>query len=277
MHNKTLNFIGVVLLFLIGCQTAVSPQPTPITLQTPPTFTPQPTPPLLPTATPALDEWQSLQAGIERRIIALMDENGRIQDRLHLVRIDQSLRRFEIAYAPGEPKAITSWRTELGADVVVNGSFFTPEYVATGRIIINGQASGQSYGDFAGMVAIVDGVLQVRDLAERPYSASEALDFGLQAFPVLIKSGGVQAYFDDGESDRRTVIGVDKNGRVLLIVSQLGSFSLAEMSHWLANSDLELDVALNLDGGTSSSLAIAGGETAVGFLPIPNVIAVFPK
>jgi hypothetical protein len=50
------------------------------------------------------------------------------------------------------------------------------------------------------------------------------------------------------------------------------------LSAYLIQSDLELDIALNLDGGPSSGLLLADppqGETAL--LPLPVVILIFPK
>jgi uncharacterized protein YigE (DUF2233 family) len=193
------------------------------------------------------------------------------------MRIDPQAYRFEIAYAPDAPQTTETWREALGALMVINGGFFTPEYVATGLIVIDGVASGQSYGDGAGMVIINQGQLAIQDLAERPYSPTDPIQFGLQAFPMLVKQGGVVGYQAQGETARRTVVGQDKNGRILFIFAPLGGFSLAEMSQWLVDSDLELDIALNLDGGTSSSIAIANETGILGFALLPTVIAVYER
>ncbi len=278
MHHDLLRKLLVVLgLWLVGCQTAVSP--TPIAKQ--PTQSPipnlqPPTPTLAPTATANPNGWQTIQPGFEKRLFETVDAEGVLTQRIKVIRIDNSLHRFEIAYKPQNPQSIQAWQTQLNASLIINGSFFTPEYIATGAIIIDGVASGQSYGDFAGMVVINDGRLQIQDLAERPYSVSDPIDFGIQTFPVLVKRGGQVGYTEPGEAARRSVIGVDENGRILIIITEFGAYSLAEMSRWLVNSDLAVDIALNLDGGNSSSLAVVGEDT-VGFLPIPNVIAVYPK
>jgi hypothetical protein len=50
------------------------------------------------------------------------------------------------------------------------------------------------------------------------------------------------------------------------------------LSAFLVQSDLELEIALNLDGGPSSGLLLADppqGEPAL--LPLPVVILVFPR
>lgn len=207
----------------------------------------------------------------------VLDENGRLIERPTIIRIDPAQHRFEIAYDPQAPKITETWREQLGALLVVNGGFFTPEYTATGLIVIDGVASGQSYGAEAGMVLINDGQLMIQDLAERPYSPNDPIQFGLQSFPMLVKAGGRVGYTIPGEVNRRTVIGVDENGRVLLILTPLGGFSLAAMSQWLVSSDLNLNLALNLDGGTSTSLAMDGSEGVLGFALLPSVIAVYER
>lgn len=265
------------LWVMVGCRSVVSAPPTPLgTGDAATAVTTNPTPSLQPTATPNPASWQRLEPGLEKRVLIITDVSGQVVERLKVVRIDQELYRFEVAYSPGEPNAIQTWLDELEATAVINGSFFTPEFIATGLTIVDGQPSGQSYGEFAGMVVIVDGWLEIRDLAQRPYDPNEPIEYAIQTFPILV-SDGAQAYFEGGEADRRSMIGVDGDGRVLLIQSSLGGLSLAQMGQWLAESDLNLEIALNLDGGTSAALAIAGEEDNFGLLPIPNVIAVFPK
>jgi hypothetical protein len=50
------------------------------------------------------------------------------------------------------------------------------------------------------------------------------------------------------------------------------------LSVFLANSDLNLDTALNLDGGPSSGLVVqAPGETIPAYGPLPVVILVYKR
>ena len=144
---------------------------------------------------------------------------------------------------------------------------------------VDGQASGVSYGDFAGMLAITAEGPELRWLAERPYSPTEPLPYALQSFPVLVKPGGQLGFPDeDSHSARRTVVGMDGNGRFLLILSRRGNFTLHQISAWLAASDLNLDIALNLDGGPSSGLLLANPQENLSSLAsLPSVIIIFPR
>jgi uncharacterized protein YigE (DUF2233 family) len=102
----------------------------------------------------------------------------------------------------------------------------------------------------------------------------------VMSFPVLVKPGGVMGFpadADEGTRARRTVVAQDFDGRILFIVAPRGFLSLHQMAVFLATSDLEIDVALNLDGGHSTGLWLhAGGKSLVmdSLVPVPSVIYV---
>ncbi len=246
------------------------------------TFTPAPLLPSLPATTPTPPPdtgWQPIQSGLERRIITLNDDNERPYESLYLLRLEPEQFRFEIAYQPGAPKGLLEWQATTGALIVVNGGFFTETYEATGLMVINGQASGTSYVDFGGMLAITETGPEIRWLAERPYTSAGSIQYALQSFPMLVKPGGVLGYpNEDGSPARRTVIGVDRNGRFLIILTRRSSFTLHQLSTWLTTSDLGLDSALNLDGGTSSGLILAEPrEELLPFVLLPSVITIYHR
>jgi len=278
--------IGALLVgMLVACTapiaTAVSPTPLSIQLSTI-----QPTPTLQVTASPtpqpgqtaispsAMDSgWELLQSGLERRTIRLLNENGRQTEQLYLLRIDPALYDFAVAYTPGQPKTLAAWQEETRALIVANGGFFTEEYRATGLIVVDGQVSGSSYAGFGGMVTLGAGGVDVRSLVERPYTPTESFDYALQSFPMLVLNGEPAYQNADLDAARRTVIGMDGNGRILLILAQWGGFTLAELSSYLADADFGLVNALNLDGGTSTGLILVNPpESIPAFVAVPSVI-----
>lgn len=230
-----------------------------------------------PTA-PADSGWVALRPGLEQRSIQVAAE-GVPGESLYLLRLDPAAFRFAIGYAPGEPHTLDQWAAQTGALIVANGGYFTPEFTATGLIVVEGTASGASYGSFAGMFAVVDDAPQIRWLAAQPYDAAEPLDFALQSFPVLIRPDDAATYpTEDNLPARRTVIAQDRQGRVLFVLATWGGFSLHGLSQYLLGSDLDLHIALNLDGGASSGIWLAeprGGVPAL--TPLPTVILVFPN
>lgn len=273
--------IGLVMLW--GC-TAVTPwPPTPGPSATRPASQATALPslvslPLTPTLLPDTS-WQMVQPGLERRVIRLMAADGQVQEEVSIFRLEPALYDFGIAYHPGQPQTLREWQAETGALLVVNGGFFTETFVATGRTVVAGQASGTSYDHFAGMFAVTHAGPEVRWLGARPYDPDEPLLYALQSFPVLVKPGGYLGYpVEDGDKNRRTVVGQDADGRILFIIAPWGSFTLHELGVWLTQSDLNLDVALNLDGGTSTGLLVAAPEyTIPAFTRLPIVITVSAK
>ena len=244
-----------------------------------PTHSPVPSPTTIPPAPPN-SGWQLLPTGLAYRTIQLFDQQGKQVDMLYLLRASPTDFRFDIAYAPDAPRPLGAWLQTTSALAVVNGGFFTPEYVATGRIVIDGIGSGVSYtGENAGMFAILpDGTPQIRWLAQQPYNPDEPLHAALQTFPMLIKPPNSIGYQNSQDRPaRRTIIAQDNAGNLLFIVASRTHFTLAGMSQFLLNSDLNLTVALNLDGGTSSGILLATGEGVNAFIPLPTIITIHTK
>jgi len=273
-----------LLLILLALACNLETQPSTPTLEPTPTLFIEPTATQLPTEAPQPTTnpdtgWQLLRPGLERRVINLRSADNESRESLYILRIDPAFFRFDVGYHPGQPQSLEQWQTETGAFIVVNGGFFTAENIATGAIIVNGQSSGTSYRDFGGMLAITADGPTLRWLPQEPYSPAEGLLAGLQSFPMLVLPGGQLGYPDEDDArDRRTVIAQDGNGRMLIILAVSGSFSLHRMSRFLVESDLNIDRALNLDGGTSTGLLLsepAEGIAAYNLLPV--VIVVNPR
>ena len=225
--------------------------------------------------------WEVVESGVELR--QLFVPTGDVAERLIVVRLDPNLFRFRVRYTPGGGWLVSEWavvEASLGNPVlVVNGGYFTPDNVATGLVVSDGQAYGTPYGDYAGMFAVLPGGrVQVRWLAAQPYEPNEMVVEAVQSFPVLIKPGGVMGFpadADDGTPSRRTVVAQDMEGRILFISAPRGYLSLHQVAVFLAGSDLGVDVALNLDGGQSAGLYLTAGEVTVhrdSLVPVPSVI-----
>jgi len=223
--------------------------------------------------------WNPIRQGLERRVINLPATEGDATQSLYLLRIEPIYYSFDVGYQPGDAQSLLKWSEDTGALIVVNGGYFTEEEYATSLIISGGIAQGTSYQGFGGMLAIDQEGPEIRWLQQQPYNNAESLTAGLQSFPMLITSGGNLGIKDEGgEKARRTVIAIDMNGRFLIIISPSATFTLAEMSRYLSDSDLELDTALNLDGGASSGLILADpGEGIPAFSELPSVLLVYPK
>jgi uncharacterized protein YigE (DUF2233 family) len=223
--------------------------------------------------------WLPLREGLEQRVLNIKDANGEWVENITILRLDPAHFRFDVAYHPGEPQSLTSWQEETGAMLVVNGGFFTEENVATGLLISGGEQFGLTYEGFGGMFAVTKDGPALRWLAQRPYDPAEALLAGLQSFPMLLTSGGVPGpTSDDGNRARRTVVAQDADGHILFLLAARGHFTLFGLSRFLQSTDLDLELALNLDGGASSGLLLVEPPVYVPpFTLLPSVITVYDK
>jgi uncharacterized protein YigE (DUF2233 family) len=101
----------------------------------------------------------------------------------------------------------------------------------------------------------------------------------VQSFPTLLVGGGEinREIQEDGRRAMRSVVAIDRAGRVVFLVSPGATFTLTGLAEWLAASDLDLDAALNLDGGTSSGLIARLPDDVWGidsWLEVPAAIVV---
>ena len=216
-------------------------------------------------------------------MIRLLNEQNQHIESAYIFRLDQNFFQLDVAYRE-TPQSVEDWQTETNALMVVNGGFFRVEnerHIPNGLTVLDGQVMGSSYGSFGGMLAIYEGGAELRWLAQKPYLLGEPLVAGLQSFPVLVKPGGELGFPAESEDNvraRRTVIAQDREGRILFLIAPRGQFTLHQLSRYLTESDLNLDIAINLDGGPSSGLMIANPREVIpSQLLLPVVILVFPR
>jgi uncharacterized protein YigE (DUF2233 family) len=239
------------------------------------TLTPRPTA----TTRPADSGWQTIAPGLEYREISI--KQGDRSERLRIARVDPAQARFRVLYNPDRPQRVSEWLTESKALLAVNGNFFDPQNRALSLVIQDGQVSGAPYEGFGGMFAVSDAAVRVRSNVTEPY-AGETLTAALQNFPMLVLPGGApnMQIDDNGRVAPRTAVAQDRSGRIVFVASPTPAFTLTEFGQWLAASDLDLDAALNLDGGTSTGLVLRSGDRTLGsdsWVQVPDVIVVEPR
>jgi exopolysaccharide biosynthesis protein len=190
---------------------------------------------------------------------------------------------MDVAYDE-RPKSLEIWQRESNAAIVLNGGYYSVEnerYFPDGLTIVNGRASGRSFRGFGGMLAINEDRAELRWLVQKPYNSYELLQAALQSFPILVQPGGELGFGAEREnhvSARRTVIGQDKDGRILFIVAPQGHFTLHQLSVYLTESDLNLDIAVNLDGGGSTGILVANPREIIHpSRSLPFVILVYAR
>lgn len=209
-----------------------------------------------------------------------------LSEPVYALRLNPALVSFSVLYDP-EPRSIAEWLTQTGAAAVVNGGFFTGDHRPIGRLVIDGVLFGAPL-DYTekigvpGLFAVLDNTAEIYALGRSSYTPrGMRFDQAVEAYPVLVLPGRQPAYPQNvGHRARRTVIGIDDRGYVVIALIDSPIYTLYELAQWLAASNLNLDIALNLDGGRSSALAVGiPGEEKVyeAVVPLPIVIAIEPR
>jgi len=182
-----------------------------------------------------------------------------------IARFDLHHVHIGIGYQPDQPLSLNNWMKQTNAVAVINGGFFDKRNHAVALLVSNGQSYGTSYSGFGGMLSVNDqGNVSLRSLRDQPYNPdSEQLEQATQASPMLMIDSQRTQFQADASARRWSVIAMDKQGRLLLIVSPSQAFSLNELADLLASSDLALETAMNLDGGASTGLYVNGGNQKV--------------
>jgi uncharacterized protein YigE (DUF2233 family) len=241
--------------------------------------------------------WKELEPGLELREEALewkQTAGGKdlvLSLRLTAVRLDPKRFAMRIAMNPVKDgrKLLDVARAEK-VPVVSNGAYFGTESEPVTLLVSEGKAlSKLSKSLPRGGVFTLDAkggaaVVPVADF-EMP---AKPPDFAIQNSPLLVAKGKAvyaetQVEHRDGEfpakRHRRTGLGVDPEGRVVLLVCNDGIW-LAGFAQLLAAPEaaggFALEGALNLDGGPSSGLAVeheAGKASVSAFATIPHVVA----
>ncbi len=227
--------------------------------------------------------WLQVAPGTEWRQLLTTPPGADYAASVKILRLEQSAVQFRVGYAPDTPRLISQWCADDNMLAAINGGFFFEDYHSTALVISDGVAWGTSYQEQGGMFAVdAWGNVSLRYLAATPYDPNEVLQQAMHAWPMLIAPGGTVVYTqpDDGERARRSVIAMDRSGRVLLLAFSGSDFTLRGLTDWLAASDLDLDSALNLDGGSSTAMCVQTAtfeESVSAFGTLPMVLQVFPR
>ena len=232
--------------------------------------------------------WRSVRKGVEQRKIAFLRSEPNYTMELKLLRLDPqiiSARLLSSSDMQAKSATAQSFVEISGAIAAVNGNYFDERgrplaYLKTADKEINRVVSKHAL--YTGMFAIIDGNPMVLHRDEfTPAQAREALQSG----PLLLNRGtAVQTMPGLGRYARRSVLGIDKAGRIVIAVTDavIGGLSFVELQELFSNNKWQLDTPelLNLDGGGSAQLYFKLGraeESVPGTSEVPIAIGFFVK
>jgi uncharacterized protein YigE (DUF2233 family) len=235
-----------------------------------------------------LGNWRTLQKGVEQRKISLVRSEPNHTLELKLLRFDPKFISARVLSSGDFQMTSTtamSFVEKSGAIAAINANYFDERgrplaYLKTRDKEINRSVS--KHGLYTGVFAITDGnpVVMHRDDFS-PAQASEALQSG----PLLLNRGAlVETLRGLGRYARRTMLGIDKEGRIIIAVTDavLGGLSFVELQELFSNPKWRLDTPelLNLDGGGSAQFYFKSGrleESVPGTSEVPVAIGFFVK
>ncbi len=181
--------------------------------------------------------------------------------------LDPKTVRLELVVNPDRKKL-----TQLapGAQLVMNASYFTPEYRPTGLLVSQGEVLSAFVGKGgpagSGVLLLEDHRVQLLRREDIKNRSFEGAALAIQAGPRLIEADGTRGIrSDDGQHANRSFIGADKRGWLVLGVVYRadgglgGGPSLFELQRLLLRLEPGaegLAFALNLDGGPSTGLIL---------------------
>jgi len=203
-----------------------------------------------------------------------------------VVELDADDFEWGLAENTNAPKNVMAWRQELGADLVINGSYFDENMQSTGYYHAAGATSTRvpwpsrdSQSDelsYTGLVQIVDGDLNLFYLPAQVQKESAPDVAAFLTFPTLVANGESLVKTDSQKYAHRTVLAKDTDAIPYIILTESGSPSLFEMAEWLVAQPEKFDIAVNLDGGPSTGISYADDniKLEVTSASIPNVVYV---
>jgi len=194
-----------------------------------------------------------------------VDAEGQAHDWV-VARID--LERHELRVRPLGAAPFASLRAESDLLAAVNGGFFDPQLRASGLLISESATLAlERAGGGSGVLAVAQGRAR---LLPRGSRLPPETDFAVQCGPRLIEpDGSIGIRSDDGQRAARTAACIRRGGRELDLVVVTskealgGGPGLLQLARWLegpmaAGEPSGCEAALNLDGGPSTGLVIAG-------------------
>jgi uncharacterized protein YigE (DUF2233 family) len=210
-------------------------------------------------------EWKTIKPGLEYMALRgrVLSGADQVEELLLIARVDPKRIQLQVRYTPDAPQRVRTWLEVTQADLVINGGFFDEQNAATALVIVDGVATGKSYSGFGGLFALRDDTPStptLQWLKAKPYTPDPRITYALQGSPMLVHNGGmVQGISDNGARSRRSFVAIDTQGRVLFGIGQYAQWTLTDLARYLAEVDaLQIQNALNLDGGGSTGLWIRG-------------------
>jgi hypothetical protein len=212
----------------------------------------------VPAATAGPFSWREIAAGFEVAEMPVTADGTEV-DRILLARIDPVHFRFVVRNAPAGNRELGDWMRQLGATLVINGSYFS----RYGKPVTPFLSADTPLGptDYSGQhgAFVASDTVRIHDLADEDWrTAFLNADDALVSYPLLIGADGKsRAGADSRWLANRSFVAQDNAGRILFGTTKEAFFSIGRLADFLHAAPLGLTLALNLDGGPVACQGIA--------------------
>jgi len=257
----------LIILILVGCQQSISIGNNNISVET-----------VANTNRVYQEAWQELQAGLNFKEIPVYSstDKTKINDLIMVFKFQPDKFKFALQQQVTEPLSVSAWQEKFQALFVCNGGYFLENNQPAELLKINGEKFGTNLTSASvGELVINDhGLLDIQANADITNEQNI-----LQSYPLLISPDKKENIASDsGQVAPRTIVAKDNAGNILFIFTKNYYFSLYTLQNYLKKSDLNLAIALNLDGGPSSGYSLNTTPPMVSdSAEVPNVVMVFVK
>jgi len=292
----------IASIFVAAC--GRSPQPVAIIVASPsltiprlptlqPTPTPAPTYTPTPSATPA--GWATVAEGVQiRRMVGL---EGRREGDVFALRLDPARVDVQLRYDSDRPRRVAAWFADERPLAALNAGFFDHDNTPVGLWVIEDTTYGRGYHRIQGEFRVSGAGVSIRRVSERHLTDGTRIIASIESYPFLLLPGSIvnpclndivdeqiERFFRPcanlTEPAERLVVGIDGAGFVLFVLVPSATFTFPGLADWLDRSDLNLHVALNLDGGSSAGMLVQAGGAVWGQdsgRDVPGALIVLPK
>lgn len=251
-------------------------------------------------ATPGEFHWNTVSPGFETAELPA-NVGGQQVDSIYLARIDPARYRFAVFNNTIGTTGLSEWMANLGAALVVNGSYYSHLATPDTPFLSNGVLLGPvDYDAKAGAFVSSNTSTGILDLSHQDWkSAFQGAHDAMVSYPLLLQNGTPYNGVASQWLANRSFVAQDAMGRIIIGTTTDAFFSLYRLARFLHDAPLGLTYALNLDGGpvACQGISINGYERNTigqwelqfngdhgkllryswGTFEMPVVLAVFPK
>jgi len=201
--------------------------------------------------------WTPIAPGVEMRTFHAGQGGVPSQSGVAVVALRTAPARVHVA--TGASLNAEEWRHRTAALAAVNGGFFDEAGRSLGLRIARGRRITRLHGTNWGVFSVRNGRAAI--VRTRDFKMRSGIREAVQCGPLLVLAGRRMDL--KPQWARRTGIGIQRDGRVIVAVTD-GSLSFKDWAAlWAARDGLNCRDALNLDGGSSTQLALKTRERSL--------------